>query len=328
VLSVRIPNNAAGGTIDNIQVIAQSKYDNTKSDNKICMAQVTQIRRGVAIRISPTEGTAGPGENLTFTVTVTNTGNVADNYRLIRSDIAVPSWGPTLDNYSLENVPAGANKTTTLRITVPSGAVNNAQDNVTITARSRTDNTIENSASCTAQAVGPVSRGVSVSISPSSQSGAKGATLTYTITVSNTGNDLDTFDLTASDDHGWELQLDTDTLTIPSGEDTTANLSVTVPSDAKGGDSDLITITATSEADPTKSASDNCTATATVPGGLLPVAVGAGAVVIGGAAITVALLVKKGVIDLSLSRLRSRQLRFNSEGLKSKLFKILRIENI
>jgi uncharacterized membrane protein len=318
VLRVRIPDNAVGGTTNEIQITATSKYpnlDNTVvSDNAICLAQVTPARRGLVVRISPAEATAGVGENLSFTVTVTNTGNVPDNYALTLRDSAVPSWRPTLDNYLLEDVPAGGNAATTLRVTIPPEAGSGASDNITVTARSRRDVTIENSASCTARV--PVLRGVSVSISPSSQSGANGETLTYTVTVFNTSVDLDTYDLSASDDQGWELQLDEDTLTILAGENTTVNLSVTVPTDAREGDSDLITITATSRADPTKSDSDTCRAIAKL-GGLLPVVIGLGVVVV--AAFTVALLVKKGIIHLSFFRLRSRQLRLRPQGLKPEI---------
>jgi uncharacterized membrane protein len=298
VLRVRIPNNAVEGTMDNIQVIAQSKYDNTKSDNKNCVAQVIPIRRGVGVRISPAEGTAGPGENVVFTVTVTNTGNVADNYLLTRSDSA--GWTLSLDN-TLLTVPASESRTTILRVTIPPGAGNNAQDIVTVTARSRTDNTIENSASCTAQAAGLVSRGVSVSISPSSQSGANGVTLTYTATVSNTSNDSDTYDLTVSDDAVWGATLDAYTLTILGGENTTVTVSVTVPSDAREGDSTMITVTATSQTNSTINGDNTCTATATgapPSRNLLPVAIGV--VVVGGAVAAIALLLlKRGIIHLS-----------------------------
>jgi len=113
--------------------------------------------------------------------------------------------------------------------------------------------------------MGSVLGGVSVSISPTSQSGANGATLNYTVTVSNTGNVDDTYDLTVSNDHGWELRLDAPTVAILAGESTTVTVSVTVPSTASEGDSTMITVTATSRADPSVSASASCRATASAP---------------------------------------------------------------
>ena len=305
VLRVSIPNNATGGMEDNIQVTAQSKYpnvDNTVvSDNDSCIAQV--IHRGVRVGISPAQGNAGPGENATFTVTITNTGGAADNYVLTGSDNA--GWSLSLSRSTL-SLAAGASGTATLTVTIPTGAENNMQDSVTVTARSLIDNTVENSASCVANCVAPPEHGVQVSIFPEDRTGLPGDTLDFTVTVKNTGNVDDTYDLTVSDDHGWELRLDVDQLTILAGENTTVTVSVTVPSDASEGDSTMITVTATSTGDPTKSAT--CTATATrapPPRDIAPIAVGGAA--IGGGLAAIAVLLKKGIIHLP--SLRSRFMR-------------------
>jgi hypothetical protein len=66
----------------------------------------------------------------------------------------------------------------------------------------------------------------------------------------------------------------------------------------------MITVTATSRGDPTKSDSATCTATAGKKGGLpvLPIAVGTAA--IGGGLAAIAVLLKKGIIHLPSVRLR------------------------
>ena len=141
-------------------------------------------------------------------------------------------------------------------------------------------------------------RGVEATISPAEKTGLPGENLTFTVTVKNTGEAEDSYDLTVSDNAGWEAWLDENLLTILTGENTMVTVSVTVPSDAVDGDSTMISVTATSRGDPTKSDSATCTATAgeEQPGPpILPIAVG-GTVVGGGAA--VAILVKKGIIHL------------------------------
>ncbi len=105
--------------------------------------------------------------------------------------------------------------------------------------------------------------GVSVSISPNSQSGANGATLTYTVTVNNTGNASDNYSLTVTDDAGWFPSVSpTSLLNISSGSSGASTLSVTIPSGAVEGTIDSITVTVTSQTNNTVENSATCTATA------------------------------------------------------------------
>jgi len=109
-----------------------------------------------------------------------------------------------------------------------------------------------------------LSRGVDVSISPDNQSGSPGSSLTYFITVMNTGIQNDNYDLTVSDDSLWTLMLSQNKLEdIGPGENGNATLTVTVSEDAENGATDDITITAASRADPAVSDSDACIAIAT-----------------------------------------------------------------
>jgi hypothetical protein len=104
-------------------------------------------------------------------------------------------------------------------------------------------------------------RGVSVSISPGSKSGLSGATLTYTVTVTNTGSLDDNYSLTASDTSSWSPTLSSSTLSLAAGANGTATLTVTIPSSAANGDNDTVTVTATSQTDSTISGSGTCVGT-------------------------------------------------------------------
>jgi len=300
-LTVRIPDNATACTRDNIRVIARSIYDNAVENENSCIVHVISIRRGVRVEISPEENSAGPGGNVVFRVIVTNTGDVVDNYVLTKSDNA--GWGPTLSESSLLNVENGASRTVTLTVTIPEDAESCTRDMITVTARSLTDNTIENRASCTAHAI--VS-GVEVTISPDEKTGLPGEDLTFTVTVKNTGEIEDSYDLTVIDDAGWGATLSENLLTIPVGENGAVFVSVTIPSDAVKDDFTIITVTATSRGDPTKSSGAACYATVGEEGRfpVLPLIVGA--VAVGGGAV-IALLLKKGIIHLPSLRLHSRR---------------------
>ena len=70
------------------------------------------------------------GEELTYRVKVFN--NYTSDLTINLSVEDTAGWGPTLDNGSL-SIPQGENKTTLLRVTVPSGGFC-AEDNITVTA--------------------------------------------------------------------------------------------------------------------------------------------------------------------------------------------------
>jgi len=106
--------------------------------------------KSVEVSVSPSYQSSMPGATLIYTVTVKNTENVSDNYFLENTDNI--GWSLSLDN-NLLAIPAGENRTTTLRVTIPENAVSCTEDNISVTVTSLTDNTVENSASCIAHAV-------------------------------------------------------------------------------------------------------------------------------------------------------------------------------
>ncbi len=113
---------------------------------------ITIVGRGVEVSISPSYQSALPRVTLTYTVTVTNTGDANDNYALILSDDA--GWGPSVSAESLIML-QGASDNVTLSVTVPENAVPGTNDNITITATSQTDNTTSKSDLCVAYALSP-----------------------------------------------------------------------------------------------------------------------------------------------------------------------------
>lgn len=114
-----------------------------------------------------------------------------------------------------------------------------------------------------------------VTIDPTSQSDSAGENLIYLVTVTNTGDLADTYDLTAEDDAGWSVELAVGSCMLDPGESRSGiRLTVTIPENAESGDSTTVIVTATSQADP--SIENSATCTAEVAGGgidiVLPVA--------------------------------------------------------
>jgi len=107
------------------------------------------------------------------------------------------------------------------------------------------------------------SLGVSVSISPSENSGFPEATLTYTVIIKNTSEVVDNYTLTVSDNisPSWNPTLDNENFyDVGPGENVQTTLRVTIPVDAKHGAEDTITVTATSQENENIRDNDSCTA--------------------------------------------------------------------
>jgi len=107
---------------------------------------------------------------------------------------------------------------------------------------------------------------VSVSISPYSQDGAPSDTLSYTVTVKNEGDTVESYDLDASDTEVWSLSLSQNTVTLDPDESTSVTLTVSIPGTAEAGTNDTVTVTATSQADPNVMGLNTCIARAEGPG--------------------------------------------------------------
>jgi uncharacterized repeat protein (TIGR01451 family) len=253
-LYVHIPGDAEGGTWNNITVTATSREDANVRDNDTCRARV-DIVRGVDVTISPEYQSGKPGDNLSYTITVTNTGNVQDNYSLENMDTL--GWPLSLSRFLIE-VPAGGNQTTTLTVRIPDNARGCTEDNITVIATSQADNTVKDSTSCTAL-VENVYR-VSVSISPDYQSGPPGSTLAYIVMVKNVGNVADSYTLVAWDIAGWLGPWTQELIDVPPGENRTKPLNVIIPDNAVPCTRDNIVVSATSHADNRVSAENSAIA--------------------------------------------------------------------
>jgi hypothetical protein len=91
-----------------------------------------------------------------------------------------------------------------------------------------------------------------------------GATVTYTLYITNTGNAADTFDLAATG-NSWTTTLSDSSVSLNVGESTMVWVTVEIPTGVADGDMDVATVTATSAGDSGVSASATLTTTAEVP---------------------------------------------------------------
>ncbi|KUO39611.1 MAG: hypothetical protein AVW06_03485 [Hadesarchaea archaeon DG-33-1] len=189
----------------------------------VCSLVELPLTFSVNVSVAPAFQSGLPGENLEYTVTVRNLSNVDDNYDLIVQD--TENWSLSIDQSIM--VPSLENRTTLLTVTIPEDATGCTSDNVTVNATSKADNTLSDNGSCIAHV--QTVRGVEVLLEPENQLGVIGENVIFTITVKNTGNVWDNYNLTPSDDAGWTIKLDNDYLGIPKNENRETTLVVTIP---------------------------------------------------------------------------------------------------
>lgn len=96
--------------------------------------------------------------------------------------------------------------------------------------------------------------GVSVAPSLDMQLGTPGTTVVYSVTVTNNGNVSDTFDVALSG-NDWTTTAPVTVGPLAPGASTTVAVEVEIPADAAIGSFDAVSVTVTSQGDPTETAS-------------------------------------------------------------------------
>ncbi|MBE2198240.1 MAG: choice-of-anchor B family protein [Anaerolinea sp.] len=220
----------------------------------IVRPQLSEEPASYGVALSPGDAAAAlPGTTVTYTVQITNTGTVSDIFTL---DVA-SSWTATqsMPLIALESDEMG---TFTVGVAVPPEAMGSASDVATVTAVSHGDSNVTAVTHLTTSALSVY--GVVVS-GESASSGELGAMVTYTLRLTNTGNVTDTFTLSVTG-ADWATAVTPLSATLPSGAAGHAWVSVHVPLTATTGLTDTAVFQATSNSDPTATATWMMTTTA------------------------------------------------------------------
>ncbi len=93
-------------------------------------------------------------------------------------------------------------------------------------------------------------------------SGVAGSTISYSVSITNTGNVSDTFNLSLSG-NAWPTTLSQPSVNLAAGASTTVQVSVAIPANATANSTDSVTVTATSSADSSATSSTSLVSTAT-----------------------------------------------------------------
>jgi uncharacterized membrane protein/tRNA(Leu) C34 or U34 (ribose-2'-O)-methylase TrmL len=182
-------SDAEGGTYE-VKVIAESQNDPSKKDSITTTTYV--LSYGVVITADSTSKTAYVGNSTTYSLTVKNTGNTGDTFNLALSSQTGLDYA-SLSNSSL-TLAAGAAGEVTLSVNAYTGGTYWARVNATSQGNS------SKSASVTVTTTFQLALryGVDMTISPTSKEVERNEAAVYTVSVINTGNKVDTYNITAT----------------------------------------------------------------------------------------------------------------------------------
>jgi N-acetylneuraminic acid mutarotase len=187
-----------------------------------------------------------PGEVVTYTLRLTNTGNITNTIVISSTG---NQWEVSVPVTSFE-LAAGESVDVIVTVSVSEEALAGSEDMVTITATSQGDPEQVDDVTLTTTALSLY--GVDLAADDPAQFGYPGEVVTYTLRLTNTGNITDSV-VISSTGNLWVVSIPVTSFELAAGASVDVIVYVTVPEDALAGDEDAVTITATSQGDPTQS---------------------------------------------------------------------------
>ncbi len=188
------------------------------------------------------QGRAGlPGQVVTYSLTVHNSGTITDSF-----DLALSGNQWNTDSVSgVGPIPLRGSESVVISVTIPATASLGSQDGVTVTLTSQADPTASSQARLTTTAG---SFAVSMTPASSRHSGDPGTVVTHTVTITNQGTITDSFALVKTGQI-WQTTMPATVGPLAPGEAAAVTISVLIPTATAAGSTSTALLTATSLAD-------------------------------------------------------------------------------
>ena len=240
-VTVQIPANAAGGLTDTATITAASKEGSVTDTDSSTLTTTVNMMRHVALAPASAAQSGDPGATVTYTLVLTNAGNTSDTFTVT---VGSTAFTTTVTPSSVGPLSAGASRSVTVTVQIPAGAAGGFTDTATLTATSHGD--VTKSAGSILTTTVNLARRVSLAPPTAAQSGYPGATVTYTLVLTNAGNYTDTFTLTVGSTAFTTTVTPSSVGPLGQGLSQSVAVTVQIPAGAAPGVSDTAIITATS----------------------------------------------------------------------------------
>ncbi|MCB0162619.1 MAG: multicopper oxidase domain-containing protein [Anaerolineae bacterium] len=253
-VDVTVSSGANNGDSDTATVTVTSQVDTNQSASSD-LTTTASVAAVYGVSVAPTidAQSGAPNDVVAYNLDVTNDGNVAETFDVTVSGNTWDTSAPL----TVGPLAPGETAQINVEVTIPGGASENDSDTATVTVTSQVDTNQSASSDLTTTATAAVVYGVSIAPATDSQTNTPGTVVSYNLDVTNDGNGSDTFNVSV-DGNGWTTSAPATVGSLAAGETAQITVDVTIPAGANDGDSNVTTVTVTSQ-DNTTSASSNLT---------------------------------------------------------------------
>jgi hypothetical protein len=188
-----------------------------------------------------------PGETLSHLITLTNMGTIPDSFDI---QISGNTWDSVTSQNQIGPLDPGESQEFYVETTIPLDAAPGISDTATVTAVSQGDNT----KTASALVITSTRLTFSFELSPitAEDSARSGETVTYLLTITNTGSAEDSYTFSLGT-HNWETTILLPETPLPSGESDQLTITVTIPPASAPRSFELLEFTLISQGDPDQS---------------------------------------------------------------------------